>query len=82
MVRDADFASIATSLPLQSGPPRHSNPCDIGPLDHAVMTHISDADFAEIDVAPEFVCLSFNAWGARGLQVDERVAALELENNQ
>jgi hypothetical protein len=35
-------------------------------------------DCAEIDVAPEFVCLSFNAWGARGLQLKE----LELENNQ
>ncbi len=46
------------------------------------MPNISDMDSAEIDVAPEFVCLSFNAWGARGLQVEHDRAALELENNQ
>jgi hypothetical protein len=43
---------------------------------------ISDLDCAEIDVAPEFVCLSFNACGARALQSSEHIAALELENNQ
>jgi hypothetical protein len=44
--------------------------------------HISDLDCAEIDVAPEFVCLSFNACGARGSQLNDHIAALELENNQ
>jgi len=44
--------------------------------------HISDLDCAEIDVAPEFVCLSFNACSARGLQLNDHIAALELENNQ
>jgi hypothetical protein len=44
--------------------------------------HISDLDCAEIDVAPEFVCLSFNARCARGPQWSDRIAALELENNQ
>jgi len=39
--------------------------------------NISDLDCTEIDVAPEFVCLSFNACGQ---QVD--IVALELENNQ
>ena len=34
------------------------------------MRHIPDADRTEIDVAPEFVCLSFIAWGARRLQFD------------
>jgi len=43
---------------------------------------ISDLDCAEIDVAPEFVCLSFNACGARGLHFNDHIAALELENNQ
>jgi hypothetical protein len=43
---------------------------------------ISDLDCAEIDVAPEFVCLSFNACHARGPQLDEHIAALELENNR
>ncbi len=28
------------------------------------MRHIPDADWAEIDVAPEFLYLSFIAWGA------------------
>ena len=46
------------------------------------MPHIPDPDFAEIDVAPEFVCLSFIAWGVRRLQFDHDLAALELENNQ
>ena len=41
----------------------------------------SDLDCAEIDVAPEFVCLSFNACGARGLRFDD-LAALELQDNQ
>lgn len=44
--------------------------------------HISDLDCAEIDVAPEFVCLSFNACGVRGPQLKDHIAALELENNQ
>ena len=44
--------------------------------------NISDLDCAEIDVAPEFVCLSFNACGARVLQLKDHLAALELENNQ
>src|SRR3979490_142784 len=46
------------------------------------MRHIPDADWGEIDVAPEFVCLSFIAWGARRLQFDHDLAALERENNQ
>jgi hypothetical protein len=46
------------------------------------MPHIPDADCAEIDVAPEFVCLSLNTCGARALQFSEHIAALELENNQ
>jgi hypothetical protein len=46
------------------------------------MLHISDVDCAEIDVAPEFVCLSFNACGGRGLQFNDHIAALELEDNQ
>jgi hypothetical protein len=44
------------------------------------MQQISDR--AEIDVAPEFVCLSFNAWGARAQQLSEVIAALALEDNQ
>jgi hypothetical protein len=36
----------------------------------------------EIDVAPEFLCLSFNACGARARQLSETMAALALENNQ
>jgi hypothetical protein len=43
---------------------------------------ISELDWAEIDVAPEFVCLSLNACGARGLQLKEHISQLELENNQ
>ena len=39
-------------------------------------------DCAEIDVAPEFVCLSFNACGARAQQLNEAIAALALEDNQ
>jgi len=39
-------------------------------------------DCAEIDVAPEFVCLSFNACGARGQQLNEAITALALEDNQ
>ena len=44
--------------------------------------HIPDLDCADIDVAPEFVCLSFNACHAHGPQLDDHIAALELENNQ
>jgi hypothetical protein len=40
------------------------------------MRHTQDADCVEIDVAPEFVCLSFIVRGAL------HIAALELENNQ
>jgi hypothetical protein len=39
-------------------------------------------DCAEIDVAPEFLCLSFNACGARAQQLKEAIAALALEDNQ
>ena len=46
------------------------------------MPYVSDVDYAEIDVAPEFVCLSFNVWGARGPQFNRDITALELENNQ
>ncbi len=35
----------------------------------------------EIDVAPEFVCLSFIVWGARAEQRNKAAAALALENN-
>jgi hypothetical protein len=41
-----------------------------------------NADYDEIDVAPEFVCLSFNTWGARRPRLDPDVVALELEDNQ
>ena len=41
--------------------------------------HASDLDCTEIDVAPEFVCLSFNACGQ---ELDDNLAALELENNE
>jgi hypothetical protein len=36
---------------------------------------------SEIDVAPEFVCLSFNVWGARA-QRNQFAAALAVEDNQ
>ena len=39
-------------------------------------------DCAEIDVAPEFLCLSFNACGARGRRLKQALAALALEDNQ
>ena len=39
-------------------------------------------DCAEIDVAPEFLCLSFNACGARARRLRETIAALALEENQ
>jgi hypothetical protein len=35
---------------------------------------------SEIDVAPEFVCLSFNVWGTRN--ANGFSATLALENNQ
>jgi hypothetical protein len=35
----------------------------------------------EIDVAPEFLCLSFIVWGAPAGQRNEAAAALALENN-
>jgi len=44
------------------------------------MLHIRDC--AEIDVAPEFLCLSFNACGTRAKQLRDALAALALENNQ
>jgi len=37
---------------------------------------------SQIDVAPEFVCLSFNVWGARSAQRNQFAAALALEDNQ
>jgi len=43
------------------------------------MLHIPNC--AEIDVAPEFLCLSFNACGARA-QLKKTMAALALEDNQ
>jgi hypothetical protein len=46
------------------------------------MPYVSDIDYAEIDVAPEFVCLSFNVWGARRRRFSHDITALELENNQ
>lgn len=36
----------------------------------------------EIDVAPEFVCLSLNAWGTRGARSSAAAAALAQEENQ
>ena len=36
----------------------------------------------EIDVAPEFVCLSFIVWGARAEQPNKAAAVLARENNQ
>ncbi len=44
------------------------------------MLHIPDC--AEIDVAPEFLCLSFNACGPRAQQLKTTIAALALEENQ
>ena len=44
------------------------------------MLHIPDC--AEIDVAPEFLCLSFNACGTRAKRLRETMTALALENNQ
>jgi hypothetical protein len=44
------------------------------------MLHVPNC--AEIDVAPEFLCLSFNACGARARQLRETMAALALEDNQ
>jgi len=44
------------------------------------MLHIPDC--AEIDVAPEFLCLSFNACGARARKLRKTIAALALEENQ
>jgi len=39
--------------------------------------HMSDLDGAEVDVAAESVCFSFNAGGARGPQLNDPIAALE-----
>jgi len=39
--------------------------------------HMSDLDCAEVDVAAESVCFSFNAGGARGPQFNDPVAARE-----
>jgi hypothetical protein len=42
-----------------------------------------NAESGELDVAPEFVCLSFNAWGASpACQFRDRAIALALEDNQ
>ena len=45
------------------------------------MRHSADADW-EIELAPEFVCLSLNVCSTRGLRFDANLAALEQENNQ
>jgi hypothetical protein len=37
---------------------------------------------SEIDLAPEFVCLSFNVWGAHSAQRNQFAAALAVEDNQ
>jgi hypothetical protein len=36
----------------------------------------------EIDLAPEFVCLSFIVWGARGAQRNKAAAHLARQDNQ
>jgi len=36
----------------------------------------------EIDVAPEFLCLSFIVWGARAAQPNQVAAKLALQDNQ
>jgi hypothetical protein len=36
----------------------------------------------EIDVAPEFVCLSFIVWGERGAQRNKAAAYLARQDNQ
>jgi hypothetical protein len=36
----------------------------------------------EIDVAPEFLCLSFIVWGARAAQPNQVARALALQDNQ
>jgi hypothetical protein len=42
-----------------------------------------NAEGGELDLAPEFVCLSFNAWGpSPAPQFRGRAIALALENNQ
>jgi len=43
---------------------------------------LSIPNCAEIDVAPEFLCLSFNACGTRAKQLRDALAALAFENNQ
>jgi hypothetical protein len=37
---------------------------------------------AEIDVAIEFLCLSFVVWGARGTQHNQVAAAFAWQDNQ
>jgi hypothetical protein len=46
----------------------------------STMLHIPNC--AEIDLAPEFLCLSFNACGARANRLRDTLAALALEDNQ
>jgi hypothetical protein len=42
-----------------------------------------NAEGGELDLAPEFVCLSFNAWGlSPAPQFRDRANALALEDNQ
>src|SRR6266850_8535739 len=64
---------------------RESRPSIIGGMPIALrkeptVLHIPNC--AEIDVAPEFLCLACNACGARARQLHETMAALALEDNQ
>ena len=50
---------------------------------HAVELAGTAAHACDLDVAPEFVCLSFNAWGAAPApRFRGSALALALENNQ
>jgi hypothetical protein len=42
---------------------------------------ISDLECAEIDVAPEFVCLSFNVRCSQGLSCNDGMAPPEPDND-
>jgi hypothetical protein len=49
----------------------------------SIIANPRNAEGGELDVAPEFVCLSFNAWGASpAREFRDRAIALALEDNQ
>jgi hypothetical protein len=60
---------------------RHSNdqPRPIAPASLAFDENLR----GELDLAPEFVCLSFNAWGpSPAAKFRDRAIALALEDNE